>query len=89
MFALFDVGQFERMNRQDTDALLWALSWMSHPNQFTTLRRVALRHIGGVATLDLPVGWRCFLCNVSVGIHFPQVLNTEDAIGCFGYMGVL
>lgn len=53
-FALFDVGQFERMNRPDTDALLWALSWMSEPVRFVTLRRVALRHLGAVATLNVP-----------------------------------
>ena len=53
-FALFDVGQYERINRADTLALLWTLSWISSPENHERLRRVATRHLVDVSTFIAP-----------------------------------
>lgn len=44
-FALFDVGQFERIGPADTKAILWSLSWLSTKARHTELRNVALDHL--------------------------------------------
>ena len=52
-FALFDVGQFERVSStQVRRALLWTLSWISTPERRTLLRSTALSHLRGVSTLS-------------------------------------
>jgi hypothetical protein len=51
-FALFDVGQFERVSSTHVRrALLWTLSWISTPERRTLLRSVALSHLRSVSTL--------------------------------------
>ena len=50
-FALFDVGQFERIGPADTKAILWALSWLSSPERHLLLRSVALDHLSATSCL--------------------------------------
>jgi len=50
-FALFDVGQFERVGPAETRSLLWGLSWISTPERRRTLRAVALKHLVASSSL--------------------------------------
>jgi len=50
-FALFDVGQFERISPSETTGLLWALSWISSRERHSALRAVALHHLTRVSAL--------------------------------------
>jgi len=49
--VLFDVGQFERVSKEQTRAILWALSWISTPERRQTLRSVALAQLLLVSSL--------------------------------------
>jgi hypothetical protein len=44
-FVLFDIGQFERVGKSDTTALLWAMCWISKPERHQLLRKVAVDHL--------------------------------------------
>jgi hypothetical protein len=44
-FVLFDIGQFERIGKSDTIALLWAMCWISKPERHNLLRKVAVDHL--------------------------------------------
>lgn len=50
-FALFDVGQFEKINQADTKALLWLLASISSQQRRRTIRSVALTHMSRVCHL--------------------------------------
>ena len=52
-FALFDVGQFERVSAGEVRALLWALSWISTPERQHSLRHVAMAHLVQHSSLDV------------------------------------
>ena len=52
-FALFDVGQFERVSAGEVRALLWALSWISTPGRQHSLRHVAMAHLVQHSSLDM------------------------------------
>jgi hypothetical protein len=57
-FALFDVGQYANVDRAETVALLWTLSWISTPARHQSLRRVAIRHLQAVSSLNEAKGNR-------------------------------
>eukprot|EP00808_Paulinella_micropora_P024271 g81544.t1 len=50
-FALFDVGQFERVSDAESTALLWTMAALSSTRRRKTLKNVCLSHLQGVCRL--------------------------------------